>query len=251
MAAAYNVPFGGALFAVEVLLGTLSSSTVLPALVVSVIATVVSWSMLPNTPTYRTPTLPPTHSLIVWAFLAGPLMGVAAIGFVRLIHWSRKHAAGSWPAVLLPIPALAALGAAAIWWPELLGNGRGVIQMVFDSRLAVPLLCWLLILRPLATALCFRTGVPGGVFTPTMTFGALTGAVLGQLWSYVAPATDKRSYAILGAGAVLSAATQAPLSSIAFILELTYNGQTLIVPLLIAVAGATITFRRLEPNAMS
>jgi H+/Cl- antiporter ClcA len=76
-----------------------------------------------------------------------------------------------------------------------------------------------------------------------MTFGALLGAGFGEAWNYLTAATDKRSCAIIGAGAVLAAATQAPISSVAFILELTYNANTLMVPLLIAVAGATLTFR--------
>jgi H+/Cl- antiporter ClcA len=79
-----------------------------------------------------------------------------------------------------------------------------------------------------------------------MTFGALAGAVLGQAWSLIAPATDKRSYVVLGTGAVLAAATQAPLSSVVFTLELTGHSSLLLVPLLLAVSGATLTFRRFE-----
>jgi H+/Cl- antiporter ClcA len=79
-----------------------------------------------------------------------------------------------------------------------------------------------------------------------MTFGALLGATFGEGWSYLSAGADKRSCALLGAGAVLAAATQAPISSVAFALELTYNANTLMVPLLIAVAGATLTYHRFE-----
>jgi H+/Cl- antiporter ClcA len=82
-----------------------------------------------------------------------------------------------------------------------------------------------------------------------MTFGALLGAALGQAWSYVAPATDKRGYVLLGTGAVLAAATQAPVSSVVFVLELTGHAGPLVVPLLIAVSGATMTFRRFEARS--
>ena len=105
---------------------------------------------------------------------------------------------------------------------------------------------WLLFLRPLATIAVLRAGAPGGLFTPTMTFGALLGATFGEGWSHVFAGADKRSCALLGTGAVLAAATQAPISSVAFMLELTYNASTLMVPLLLAVAGATFTYPGFE-----
>ncbi len=246
MAAAYNVPFGGALFTLEVLLGTASISAALPAFATSFLATAVSWSMLPNEPTYLIPYLPVTTSLLLWALIGGPLMGYAAVWFVRGLHWAKDHKPQKWAIAVLPVVVFVALGAAAIPFPELLGNGKNEVQLAFESRFSTGLLLWLLVLRPLATIACLRAGVPGGLFTPTMTFGALAGATFGQGWSYVMAGADKRSCAMVGAGAVLAAATQAPISSVAFILELTYNANTLMVPLLLAVVGATYTYRLFE-----
>jgi H+/Cl- antiporter ClcA len=79
-----------------------------------------------------------------------------------------------------------------------------------------------------------------------MTFGALLGATFGEAWSHLSAGADKRSCALLGTGAVLAAATQAPISSMAFTLELTYNASTLMVPLLLAAAGATFTYQLFE-----
>lgn len=251
MAAAYNVPFGGALFTLEVLLDTISVSTVLPAFVTSFLATAVSWLMLPNVPTYQFPELPVTSLLLVWALFAGPALGWASVWFVRGVHWGREHRPQGWLAVVLPVTIFAALGALAIPFPQLLGNGKNVVQLAFDEKMGVALLSWLLILRPLATMFVLRAGVPGGLFTPTMTFGALAGAALGEIWHSVAPATDKRSYVLLGTGAVLAACTQAPVSSVVFVLELTGRASSLIVPLLIAVCGAMLTFRRLETKTTS
>jgi chloride channel protein, CIC family len=131
-------------------------------------------------------------------------------------------------------------------WPALLGNGKNVIQLAFDSRLAGGLLFLLLVLRPIATVACLRAGAPGGLFTPTMTLGAMLGAGLGEGWSHLWPRADTRSCALIGAGAVLAASTQAPISSVAFALELTYSMNSLIVPLLLAVCGAVLTYRRFE-----
>ncbi len=250
MAAAYNVPLGGALFAIEVLLGTMSLTDVLAAVITSFVAVAVSWSMLPNVPTFNVAQLSITPSLLLWAALAGPILGAASAGYVRFIGWSETGKPKSYMVILGPIIVFILLGLVSVRFPEILGNGKNVVQEAFGSQLGPGLLCWLLVLRPLATAMCLKSGAPGGLFTPTMTFGALLGGLLGEGWRYVAPATSKDSYAIVGAGAMLASASQGPLSSVVFMLELTNHTDALIVPLLIAVAGATLTARKLDVHSI-
>lgn len=250
MAAAYNVPLGGALFTMEVLLGRISMATALPAFATSFIATAVAWTMLPNQPTYVLPYLATTQSLTLWAVFAGPLLGLGSVAFVRGVKWAESDPPRSrLTIVLTPLLVFTALGLASVFYPQLLGNGKNVVQLLFDARITGGLLALLVVLRPLATIACLRSGAPGGLFTPTMTFGALLGAFLGDMWSYIDPGADKRSCAVIGSGAVLAAATQAPISSVTFVLELTYNTNTLMVPLLLAVAGATITYRCFESSS--
>ena len=74
LAAAYGVPLGGALFAIEVLRGILALRLVLPALLTSLIATLVSWTVLPDAPTYFIPSFQSSALVICWAMLAGPVM---------------------------------------------------------------------------------------------------------------------------------------------------------------------------------
>jgi len=250
MAAAYNVPLGGALFAIEVLLGTMSLTNVLASVITSFVAVAVSWVFLPNIPTFNVAQLSITPSLLLWAALAGPLLGTASAGYVRFIGWSETGKPKSYMVVFAPILVFLILGVVSIHFPEILGNGKNVVQKAFGSQLGPGLLCWLLVLRPLATAMCLKSGAPGGLFTPTMTFGALLGGLLGEGWSFLAPATSKDSYAILGAGAMLASASQGPISSVVFMLELTNHTDALIVPLLIAVAGATLMARKLEVHSI-
>jgi CIC family chloride channel protein len=250
MAAAYNVPLGGALFAVEVLLGTMSLTNVLAAVISSFVAVAVSWLLLPNVPTFNVAQLSITPSLLLWATVAGPILGAASAGYVRFIGWSETGKPKSYMVILAPVLVFIGLGALSGHFPEILGNGKNVVQEAFGSQLGTGLLCWLLVLRPLATAMCLKSGAPGGLFTPTMTFGALLGGLLGEGWSYLAPATSKDSYAIVGAGAMLASASQGPLSSVVFMLELTNHTDALIVPLLIAVAGATLVARKLEVHSI-
>jgi chloride channel protein, CIC family len=207
MAAAYNVPLGGALFAAEILLGTMSITNVVAAIITSFVAVAVSWSLLPNVPTFNVAQLSITPSLLLWATVAGPILGAASALYVRFIGWSETGKPKAYMVILAPILVFIGLGAVSIHFPEILGNGKNVVQEAFGSQLGVGLLCWLLILRPFATAMCLKSGAPGGLFTPTMTFGALLGGLLGQGWSFLAPATPKVSYAIVGAGAMLASAS--------------------------------------------
>lgn len=244
MAAVYNVPLGGALFALEVLLGTVTLPLVLPALATSLIATGVAWIVLANRPIYHIPSYHVAASQIVWAAIIGPLAGVGALVWVSLIARVNDHKPASGRGrVLAPLVVFAALGAVAIAYPQLLGNGKDVVQLAFTGKLAVATLAVLLVLKPLATASCLGAGAPGGLFTPTLAYGALFGALLGHAWSTIWPGAPTGSYAIIGAAAVLAASMQGPLTAVVLLLELTHQGQALMVPILLAVTEATVLTR--------
>ncbi len=250
MAAAYNVPLGGALFALEVLLGSISLPYAAPAIVCSVLATVTSWLLLPMQPAYATPHFQLSLNQVGWAALVGPVIGGVAILYVRLIAWADLHQPkGGAVRAGAPILVFLALGLAAISLPELLGNGKDIVQMSFDggggdSRLTEPLMLLALVpMRAVATALCLRSGAPGGLFTPTMTCGALLGGGLGRVWGRMFPADAYGSYAVIGSVAFLAAATEGPVSAIVTVLELSHHIDLLIVPILVASAGATLVMR--------
>ncbi len=250
MAAAYNVPFGGALFAAEVLMGSLTLSVVLPAFVASFTGIAVSWILLPNVSAYRFPSLETSRSLLCWALLTGPIMGIVSVGYVRAIAWAKSHKPQGWQVAAFPLLALTALGLLAMKFPQVLGNGKNIVQATFFDQIGAGLLCWLIILRPLAAVLCLRSGTPGGLFTPTMTLGALLGDGMGRLWNNLAPSNAIPSYALIGSAGFLAAATLGPLSSAAFLLELTRRADSLMVPLLIAITGATVTAQRFEVRSI-
>jgi len=243
MAAVYNVPLGGALFALEVLLGTLTLPLVLPALATSLIATAVSWIALPMSPTYEIASYQVHASQIVWALLVGPIAGVAAIGWIHLIRRAHAVRLRGWVRVAAPAAVFAALGALAIAYPQLLGNGKPVVQLAFVGELSVALLAVLLVLKPLVTAACLGSGAPGGLFTPTLAYGVLLGGLLGEAWSQIWPGAPLGSYAIIGGAAVLGASMQGPLAAVVLLLELTHHADALMVPILLAVVEATVLVR--------
>jgi H+/Cl- antiporter ClcA len=250
MAAAYGVPLGGALFAVEVLRGVLALRLVLPALLASAIATAVSWIALPNTPTYVIPAYVTSPSIVVWALLAGPVAGLVSVGYVLMIAWADRNKPKSWLRLIAPILALGLLGVVSIEFPQVLGNGKDIAQLAFTNQVAPMLLLILLFLKPAVTAMCLGSGVPGGLFTPSLALGALLGGVLGHAWGWVWPGVPPGLFAVVGAAAVLAATTHGPISAVLLTMELTGRDRSFILPLLLAVVTATVVARTLDRRSI-
>jgi chloride channel protein, CIC family len=251
MAAAYGVPLGGALFALEVLRGMLALRLVLPALLASLVATTISWLVLPNAPTYQIPALSNSAGGLAWALLIGPIAGIVAVGYVRTIAWADRNKPTGWRRVVTPVLALGMLGLISVKFPQLLGNGRDLSQLLFVGGVtSSALLLLLLILKPAATVMCLGSGAPGGLFTPSLTLGALLGGTLGCAGSQLWPGVPLGLSAVLGAGAVLAATTQGPISAVVLMMELTGLDRSFIAPLLLAVITATLVSRTIEPRSI-
>jgi chloride channel protein, CIC family len=244
------VPLGGALFALEVMRGMLALRYVLPALFASLVATAVSWVALPDAPTYLIPAYPSSMSSVVGALLVGPIAGVASVGYVRAVTWADRNKPQGWRRLAAPFLGLGLLGVVSISFPQLLGNGKDVSQLAFTNQVAPVLLLMLFVLKPAATVLCVRSGAPGGLFTPSLTVGALLGGVLGHAWSWFWPGVPPGLFAVLGAAAVLAATTQGPISTVVLMMELTGRDRSFIVPLLLAVGAATLVARTIEPRSI-
>lgn len=246
LAAVYNVPLGGALFTLEIVLGSALVTDVVPALISAAIATAVSWPVLSTRPTYAVAVQGAHPQVLVWAVLLGPVAGLVSVGFIALVARARSGAPTGWKLVLGCFAAFTAVGAASMAYPELLGNGKGPTQLALDGTLSVLLLAVLVIGKPLATAGCLAGGAIGGLLTPALATGAVLGALTGIGWSQLWPGAPVTSYAIVGAAAVLATTQRAPLCAIVLVLEFTHCGFDLTVPLLLAVAGSMLTARALN-----
>lgn len=251
LAAVYNVPLGGALFTAEVLVGNLSLPVVAPALVCTGIATYVGWFYLPSGATYAD--LPLYHfsaSIMTWSLLAGTIIGLVTVLYVRSIGWVSHHRAKG-AHLFWTMPAVfAGVGVLGIWYPQLFGNGKDMAHMVFLGVGGTGLLFALFALKPLVTAFTLGSGAAGGVFTPFLSTGAVLGGLLGVLWSHLWPGTPVGAYALVGAAAMIGASMQAPLAGLVLVLEMTHTGFALMVPMIVATAIATMIVRYVDGYSM-
>ena len=246
MAAVYSVPLGGALFALEVVRGALALRLVVPALAAALIAAKTASFVVPNAPLYTVPAYAISPDVYLWTIIASPVIGLWSVAFVRAISWAYGARPSDWRRFIAPPLVLVVVGLLSIVFPELLGNGQDVAQLLFLHPLAPLVLAMLVFVRPIATVGSVASGAPGGLFTPSLAAGALAGAALGQLWLWVHPGGDIGLYALLGAGAMLAATTQGPISSLVLMMELTGQARAFALPMLATIVIATATARLIE-----
>ncbi|QKM49815.1 H(+)/Cl(-) exchange transporter ClcA [Burkholderia glumae] len=249
LAAVYNVPLGGAVFVLEVLLGTFGWRAAAPALVTSSIAAVVAWIGLGNEHQYTLAPLAIDASLVVWAAVCGPLFGLAAYGFTRLTSAARVRAPRDWRLPVLAVLNFTIIGGLSIALPALLGNGKGTASLGFDGALTVGMAAVLLVLKVAIEWGSLRAGAEGGLLTPGLANGALLAIVLGGAWQLVWPGAAPGAFAVVGAAAFLAASMQMPLTAIVLIAEFTRIGHDFLIPMLLAVGGSIAAYRLVSRRA--
>ncbi|MBR8156697.1 chloride channel protein [Burkholderia cenocepacia] len=243
LAAVYNVPLGGAIFVLEVLLGTFDMRALIVAVVTSAIAAIVAWLGLGNEHQYTVPAFVLSTPLVAWSIVCGPLFGFAAYGFVRLTTRARANAPKDGRLPVFALLNFAVIGVLSMGFPQLLGNGKGPASLGFDGTLTIGLAAVLLVLKVLIEAGSLRAGAEGGLLTPGLANGALLGVVLGGLWSIVWPGASLGGCALIGATAFLAASMQMPITAVVLLLEFTRANHDSLVPMLLAVAGSLVAYR--------
>lgn len=238
LAAVYNVPFGGAVFAIEILLAEISFATVLPALATSAIAALVARLVVPANPLYSVEQVPLHPQIVVWAILAGPIIGFAAVGFVRLTRLAQSHRPKSWGILIVMPLVFAAVGVASLWLPAILGNGRSLGQLAMSASLPVVIILVITLVKTAATVGTIGAGAAGGTLTPSLAIGAGLGLTLGGVWQLLWPGEPLAAFALLGAAAFLAVTMRAPLTALLLVMEFTNQGPDMLAPIMLCVAGA-------------
>jgi len=227
IASAYNAPIAGAFFVAEIVLGTVVVESLGPLILASVIATFTTRAMHGEGALYRSPDLD-LHSRweLIPMLLIGLVLGFLAPVYMRLL----RSVELLFTKLEIPVPFKLGIGGVvvgtiAIFYPEVCGNGKGLLESLFHQNWFWDEILLLLVVKLAATAVTFGSGAVGGVFTPTLFTGAALGTLYGQAVLYFAPdlRADPNMYGLVGMGAFLAATTGAPLMAILMVFELTLS----------------------------
>jgi len=253
IASAYNAPISGSVFVAEIVLGSMAMEIFGPLVFASVIATLtVRWFLGPG-PLYEIPLFRLNGNWdIVPYLLLGLVSGLFAPWFIRLLRaseeWAEKISA---PVYMKMCVGGLIVGALAVFYPQVCGNGYSVVNEILGGQLLWQTLALILVFKVFATAATFGSGAVGGVFTPTLFVGASLGFLFGAATQHVtgSASVNPSAFAIVGMGAFLAAATHAPIMAIVMIFELTLDYQ-IILPLMLACVIGYYTSHKIEKRSI-
>jgi CIC family chloride channel protein len=251
IAATFNTPIGGVLFAVELMMHEISVRTLVPVTLATATATYVGRLCFGNHPSFLIPAFEqpyfqPTSPLVLLSYVGlGLVMGIASVLFIRAVYhfedffeqrvpgnYYTRHMLGM---LIVGIMIYALLAVTGHYYVE--GVGYATIQDVLSGQLvSLGLLAILFVLKLLATSLTLGSGASGGIFSPSLFMGATLGAAYGLMAGSVPGLkVDPPAFAVAGMGGLVGGATGAPITAIVMIFEMTrdYN---VIIPITLTVA---------------
>nr|WP_217709374.1 ClcB-like voltage-gated chloride channel protein [Paraburkholderia atlantica] len=250
---AYSAPIAGAFFVTEIVLGSIAMESFGPVVVAAVVANITMREFAGYKPPYEMPEFPTVTGPEVLLFVAlGALCGAAAPQFLRLLDASKR----TFRKLPVALPVRLAIGGLVVGIisvaePEVWGNGYSVVNSILHSPWTWSALVLVLVCKLAATAATAGSGAVGGVFTPTLFVGAAVGSLFGQgmhaLWPDATSAAY--AYAMVGMGAFLAGATQAPLMAILMIFEMTLSYQV-VLPLMVSCVVAYFIARAIGKTSM-
>jgi CIC family chloride channel protein len=253
ISAAYNAPIAGAVFAAQIVLGNFSMNLFAPLIVSSVVAAIVSRTFFGIEPWYKVPAYEFTQlSQLPWFLLLGILSGALGAMFLKMLRQGENMINR------LPVPVHLRLafgglivGAIAVGYPEVWGNGYSATNHILHHNFGLQFLLGLFLAKMIATVVTVGCGTVGGVFTPTLFLGAALGSAFGMVlhkasWAVSLPTG---AFALVGMGSVLAATVHSPLLAMIMVFEISLN-YSFMPPLMLACAVATLVARQLHPDSI-
>ena len=251
VAASFNAPIAGALFALEVVLRHFALHAFAPIVIAAIAGTVISRLQMGNVAEFRLP----EHSLAFYqelpAFLIlGLVSGLAAVAVMKAVF--RAESFGDavqsrlrMPGWLRPGVAGAILGVIALQFPHIIGVGYETTTRVLKGDLGFQDAVVFAVIKAVALAITLAGRMGGGVFSPSLMLGAMTGLAFGHVAVNIFPSVSgsESLYALAGMGAFAAAVLGAPLSTAMIVFELTGDWQAGIA-ILASVSMATVVSAR-------
>lgn len=247
VAAAFNTPLAGVVFAIEVVLMEYTIAGFIPIILATVSATVVSRAVYGSAPAFMVPPFD-LHSLfeLPYILIMGVVIGSVSAAFISLVQWTTQKAnkfkLPFWQRTTL---AGFCMGTIAMAVPGIMGIGYDTVNETFLGTAGLWLMLSIAICKVIATGIGAGLGIPAGLIGPTLVMGATAGGAFGVLAGYL-PGTESSTglYAMLGMGAMMGAVLRAPLAALIALLELTAN-PNIILPGMLAIVSATLTTKEL------
>jgi chloride channel protein, CIC family len=245
LAAVFNAPIGGAIFALEVITGELTPAFG-AVILASVGATVVSRSLFGNYPSF---VVPGYEIVSTWEFLLygvlGVLAGLVSVALIRTLYGlEERFERWQFPAQLKPVVGGLLVGLIGRFLPQALGTGTPTIEAALWGQLGIGLLVLLVATKILATSLTLGSGGSGGVFGPSLYVGAMLGGAFGWAaqWLFPGLTAGSGAYAMVGMGALVGGTMLAPLTAIILLFEMT-DDYRIILPVMEATVLAMVVTR--------
>ena len=243
IAATFNAPIAGSMFALEIVLGDFGLATFSPIVISSVVATAVSRAYLGDNPAFIVPVYELVSGWELPMYLVlGLFCALVGVTFTKSLYRIEDLFDDiKFPEYLKGIIGGMLLGAAALVFPQILGVGYGAIDVALMQEMAWWLLLVLVPLKILATSITIGSGGSGGIFAPSLFLGAMAGGFFGAVVHQLFPdiTATPGAYSIVGMGAVVAATTHGPLSAILILFEMT-SDYKIILPLMLSCIIAAI-----------
>lgn len=253
IAAVYNAPIAGSLFALEILMGNFALEVFGPVVVASVISTWIFRSTMGALPRFVIPQYQLVSGWELFTYWGlGILAGVVSVLFSRSLFLAEDLFDRSrLPKWLMPAAGFALVGVLGVFYPHVFGNGYETVNLALHQQLPFLLLLALPLAKLVATALTLGARGTGGLFMPMLMVGGLLGGAFGsQVHEWFPEQTaDQGAYALVGMGAVVAGATHAPLTAIMMIYEQT-NSHLIVLPLMFTCIISTVTVRLLRTRSI-
>lgn len=243
IAATFNAPIAGVIFAMEVILGEFTTHYFGMVVIAAVVSSIVSRQFLGDNPAFAVP----TYSLVsAWELPLYALLGVLAALtgwlFVKVLYYLEdRFEAWRFPLALKPAVGAIGVGLIGLAYPQALGAGLTTIEQSLNGSLPWLLLFVLVLAKLGATVFTLGSGNSGGIFSPSLYMGAMLGGGFGYWVHTLFPASTATSgaYALVGMASVFSAAAHAPLTAFLIVFEMS-GDYRMILPLMITVGLSTL-----------
>ena len=237
IAATFNAPIAGSMFALEIILGDFGLATFSPIVISSVVATAVSRYFLGDDPAFIVPAYELISAWELPLYVAlGLFCALVGVGFTKALYYTEDIFDGlKFPEYLKAVLGGLLLGVIALFFPHIMGVGYPAIDLALTQQLSWWFMFLLVAFKILATSITIGSGGSGGIFAPSLFLGAMAGGFFGAGAHAVFPlvTASPGAYSIVGMGAVVGATTHGPLSAILILFEMT-SDYKIILPLMIA-----------------